>query len=410
MVELVKQARKPLIIAGGGVLYSDASAELEALAEQAGIPVAETFAGKGAVRSRTWWQLGGIGLEGNPATNEIAREADLVITVGSRLTDFATASHSLFANPDARFASINIDARDGDRLGAESILGDAKLTLTALATALADDDVSGDPAWRERVETATSAWAPVRAAALDADTVADLDALRQETTDVIPDTDAVLTQAQLIGLLQEHAQSGDTIIAAAGGPPGDLLKVWDATEGQDCHLEFGFSCMGYEIPAAIGVRLSKTDPAQRVISFLGDGTFLMAPTELVTAAQEKLPLTLVVPENHGYQVIHRLQMGTMGREFGNEFRYREDSLELDADKSAGLTGDYLNVDLVQVAAGLGRRALGRPRPPRFARRSRTPGPSSARSSSWSRSSRTPTCPRPVAGGTWPRQRWRSPTP
>ena len=217
--------------------------------------------------------------------------------------------------------------------------------------------MSGDPAWRERVEAATSAWAPVRAAALDADALADLDALRQQTADVIPDTDAVLTQAQLIGLLQEHAQSGDTIIAAAGGPPGDLLKVWDATDGRDCHLEFGFSCMGYEIPAAIGVRLSKTDPAQRVISFLGDGTFLMAPTELVTAAQEKLPLTLVVPENHGYQVIHRLQMGTMGREFGNEFRYREDSLELDVDKPAGLTGDYLNVDLVQVAAGLGARAL-----------------------------------------------------
>jgi 3D-(3,5/4)-trihydroxycyclohexane-1,2-dione acylhydrolase (decyclizing) len=357
VVELLKQARKPLIIAGGGVIYSDASAQIESLAEQAGIPVAETFAGKGAVRTRAWWQLGGIGLEGNPATNEIAREADLVLTVGSRLTDFATGSHSLFANPEARFASINVDARDGDRLGAASILGDAKLTLEALATALADDHVSTDPAWRERVESATAAWAPVRSAALDADTVADLDALRQQTTDVIPDTDAVLTQAQLIGLLQEHARPGDTIIAAAGGPPGDLLKVWDATEGQHCHLEFGFSCMGYEIPAAIGVRLSRTDHSERVISFLGDGTFLMAPTELVTAAQEKLPLTLVVPENHGYQVIHRLQMGTMGREFGNEFRYREDPLELDADKSAGLTGGYLSVDLVQVAAGLGARAV-----------------------------------------------------
>ncbi len=357
VVELVRQARKPMIIAGGGVLYSDASAELEALAEQVSIPVAETFAGKGAVRSRAWWQLGGIGLEGNPATNEIAREADLVITVGSRLTDFATASHSLFANPDVRFASINVDARDGDRLGAVSVLGDARLTLQALATALAEDHVSSDPAWRERVETATSAWAPVRAAALDADVPADLDELRQHTADVIPDTDAVLTQAQLIGVLQEHARPGDTIIAAAGGPPGDLLKVWDATEGRDCHLEFGFSCMGYEIPAAIGVRLAKTDPAARVISFLGDGTFLMAPTELVTAAQERLPVTLVVPENHGYQVIHRLQMGTMGREFGNEFRYREDPLELEVDKPAGLTGDYLQVDLVQVAAGLGARAV-----------------------------------------------------
>jgi len=357
VVEMVKRASKPLIIAGGGVHYSGASKELERLAQEVGIPVAETFAGKGAVRTQAWWQLGGIGLEGNPATNEIAREADLVITVGSRLTDFATASHSLFANPDARFASINFDARDGDRMGAVSILGDAKLALKALAEALVDEEVSGEAAWRERVEAATSAWGPVRAAALDADAAVDIDALREETDDVVPDTDAVLTQAQLIGLLQEHAQSGDTIIAAAGGPPGDLLKAWDATEGRDCHLEFGFSCMGYEIPAAIGVRLAKTDPAQRVISFLGDGTFLMTPTELVTAAQEKLPLTLVVPENHGYQVIHRLQMFTMGREFANEFRYREDPLELDADKPAGLTGDYLNVDLVQVAAGLGARAI-----------------------------------------------------
>ena len=267
------------------------------------------------------------------------------------------------------------------------------------------------PEWRDRVVQAKEAWAPIRAAALDADTPLDLDALRQETTDVIPDTGAALTQAQLIGLLQEHAQSGDTIIAAAGGPPGDLLKVWDATEGRDCHLEFGFSCMGYEIPAAIGVRLAKPDPAQRVISLLGDGTFLMAPTELVTAAQEKLPLTLVVPENHGYQVIHRLQMGTMGREFGNEFRYRDDSLELEADKWPALTGDYLNVDLVQVAAGLGARAIRRDLGRRGSLGARaTPGPSSARSSSWSRSSRTPTCPRPVAGGTSPRQRSPTPTP
>ena len=155
--------------------------------------------------------------------------------------------------------------------------------------------MSSEAMWRDRVEEANDAWAPVRAAALDADTVADIDELREQTTDVVPDTDAVLTQAQLIGLLQEHARSGDTIIAAAGGPPGDLLKVWDATDGRECHLEFGFSCMGYEIPAAIGVRLATPDPAARVISFLGDGTFLMAPTELVTAAQEKLPITLVVP-------------------------------------------------------------------------------------------------------------------
>ena len=135
-------------------------------------------------------------------------------------------------------------------------------------------------------------------------------------------TDAVLTQGQIIGVLQEHARPGDVIIAAAGGPPGDLQKVWDATGGRTCHLEFGFSCMGYEIPAAMGVRMAHPDPDARITAFLGDGTFLMAPTELVTAAQEGLPITLVIPENHGYQVIHRLQMFRNGREFGNEFRYR----------------------------------------------------------------------------------------
>lgn len=161
----------------------------------------------------------------------------------------------------------------------------------------------------------------------------------------------------MIGLLQEHAKSGDTIIAAAGGPPGDLQKVWDATEGRFAHLEFGFSCMGYELPAAIGVRFAEPDPSKRVLSLLGDGTFLMAPTELVTAAQEKLPVTIVIPENHGYQVIHRLQMGRNGREFGNEFRYRDGSLEIGSGKPARLEGDYLQVDLVKIAEGLGARAV-----------------------------------------------------
>jgi 3D-(3,5/4)-trihydroxycyclohexane-1,2-dione acylhydrolase (decyclizing) len=354
---LLRDASRPLIIAGGGVVYSDASAELERLADAVGIPVAETFAGKGAVRTDAWWQLGGIGLEGNPATNEVARAADLVVTVGSRLTDFATASHSLFAGPDVRFASLNVDPRDGDRLGAASVLGDAKLALRALADALVAAGVSTDPGWREAVTAAKAAWLPVRTAALDADTPVDLEALRAQSTDAIPDTDAVLTQAQLIGLLQEHAQAGDTIVAAAGGPPGDLLKVWDATDGRTCHLEFGFSCMGYEIPGAMGARLADPDPDHRVTAFIGDGTFLMAPTELATAAQEGLAVTVVIPENHGYQVIHRLQMFTMGREFGNEFRYRTDPLTLDAGKDATLTGDYLRLDLVAVAAGLGARAV-----------------------------------------------------
>ena len=284
VARLLSEASRPIVISGGGVIYSDAYEELASLADTAGVPVAETFGGKGSVREDTWWQLGGIGLEGNPATNELAREADLVLTVGSRLTDFATASHSLFADPGVRFASINVDPRDGDRLGATSVLGDAKLSLRALTDAVEALAVSTNAAWRERVTEAKAGWAPVRAAALDPDAPIDLDTLREQSDDVIPDTEAVLTQGQLIGLLQEHSRSGDTVIAAAGGPPGDLLKVWDATDGRNCHLEFGFSCMGYEIPAAIGVRLATPDPTSRVVSLLGDGTFLMAPTELATAA------------------------------------------------------------------------------------------------------------------------------
>src|ERR1700761_8310399 len=326
VLALLAAAAKPVIIAGGGVIYSGATGELERLAGSAGLPVLETFAGKGAVQQRAWWQLGGIGLEGTPAANTLAREADLVLTVGSRLTDFATGSQSLFANPSVRFASINVNPRDADR---------------------------ATPQWRDRAEEVNDEWAAARAAALDPDQPFDPS---QAGPDVVTTTDAVLTQGQVIGVLQEQARAGDVVIAAAGGPPGDLLKVWDATGGRHCHLEFGFSCMGYEIPAAIGVRLADPQPGARVISFLGDGTFLLAPTELVTAAQEGLAVTLIVPDNHGYQVIHRLQMLRSGREFGNEFRYRPEPLQLAAGgpaKAPRLEGDHLRLDLVQVATGLG---------------------------------------------------------
>jgi 3D-(3,5/4)-trihydroxycyclohexane-1,2-dione acylhydrolase (decyclizing) len=357
VVRLLRRARRPLLIAGGGVVYSGATRELEAFARATGIPVAETFAGKGAVQDGDWWLLGGIGLEGTPATNALARQADLVLTVGSRLTDFSTASQSLFEHPEVRFASVNVDGHDAARLGATPVVADARLALAALTEAAVQAGVATSEDWRAEVRARTGDWAAVRAAALDPDVPFDRSTVDPDG-DVVPDTGAELTQGQVIGLLQEHARPGDTIIAAAGGPPGDLQKVWDATGGRLCHLEFGFSCMGYEVPAAIGVRLAEPDPARRVLSFIGDGTFLMAPTELVTAAQEGLPVTVVIPENHGYQVIHRLQMGRSGREFGNEFRYRKHALDLGADAAqARLEGDYLKVDLVQVAGGLGARAV-----------------------------------------------------
>ena len=358
VARLLAHAQKPIIIAGGGVVYSGATAELEDLAGSAGIPVLETMAGKGAVQQRAWWQLGGIGLEGTPANNELVGQADLVLTVGSRLTDFPTASQSLFENPDVRFASINVNGHDAQRLGATAIIGDARRALAALAAAVRSAGYTSPAEWQDQVRATAAAWEPLRAAALDPDTPFDRATIPADFPDVVPDTGALLTQGQVIGLLQEHARAGDTIVAAAGGPPGDLQKVWDATEGRLCHLEFGFSCMGYEIPAGMGVRLADPNPDARVVVFIGDGTFLLSPTELVTAAQESIAVTVVIPENRGYQVIHRLQMGRHGREFGNEFRYRTGPLDLSGDTAQPrLDGDYLEVDLVQVARGLGARGI-----------------------------------------------------
>lgn len=345
---VLASAKKPLLIAGGGVHYSQARETLAAFADATGIPVAETFGGKGAALNDADWVLGGIGLEGNPATNRLVAQADVILSVGTRLTDFSTGSQTMFKNPDVRFASINITELDALKQGAVAVLSDARLGLEALSQKLSDFSVPAE--WVAEIAEQKEDWAVLRGRALDAGTA--FDKQDPENADLgIPDTDAVVTQGQLIGLLQEHAQSGDTLIAAAGGPPGDLLKVWDATGDRRCHLEFGFSCMGYEIPAGIGVRLAEPQSTGRVSVFIGDGTFLMNPTEILTAAQEHLDITYVISENHGFQVIRRLQMMKYGEQFGNDFRYR------DEDDTTKLSGDYLHVDLGEIASGLGGKTI-----------------------------------------------------
>jgi 3D-(3,5/4)-trihydroxycyclohexane-1,2-dione acylhydrolase (decyclizing) len=326
VAELIAAAEQPLIIAGGGVLYSEAEAELAAFADQVGIPVVETFAGKGAVQQDVWWGMGSVGLEGNPAANALAREADLVVHVGTRLTDFTTGSQSVFANPDVRFASINVVDRDARKQGATPLLADAKLALAALREATRGLEPCAE--WGERARGEKQAWRPIREQAL------------------APTGDAPMSQGELIGVLNDSARPGDTVIAAAGGPPGDLNKVWDATGERHCHLEFGFSCMGYELPATLGVRLAQ--PEGEVTALIGDGTFLMQPTELATAAQEGLKVTTVISDNHGFQVIRRLQMHASGHHYGNEMRYRVGGLG-----EGPLEGDYVQLDLASIARGLG---------------------------------------------------------
>jgi 3D-(3,5/4)-trihydroxycyclohexane-1,2-dione acylhydrolase (decyclizing) len=323
-VELLRGAERPLIVAGGGVHYSEAGDALARFAAATGIPVAETFGGKGALQEDSWLALGGVGLEGNPAASALAKDADLVLVVGARLTDFATGSHSLYQHPDVRFIGINVWGRDAYKDGALPIVADAREALAALAEASAGIETSEE--YRADVRSVRDEWLETRRRLAD------------------PVEGERMSQAELILALNDHAQPGDTVIAAAGTPPGDLLKIWDATDGRACHLEFGYSCMGYELPAGVGVRLAQE--RGEVFVYIGDGTFLLNPGELVAMLQEGLKVTVVISENHGYQSIQRLQLWRHGRWFGNEFRARQ---------NGKLAGEYVQLDLAKAAEGLGAR-------------------------------------------------------
>ncbi len=326
-VALIRAAKRPVIIAGGGVYYADASEALRAFAEACGIPVTETSGGKGAMPGDAPLLLGGSGVNGTPAAAGIVRDADLVIAIGTRLTDFTTGSQSAFQHPDVRFIAINVCAHDAHKQGALPMIGDARETLIVLTKAA--DGIVTDDTYRNEIAAAKDAWATQ---------------LRDEVYVQIPGE--AMSQGRLIGTLNATARSGDTVIAAAGGAPGDLLKLWDTHGDKRCHLEFGFSCMGYELPAGIGVRMAQ--PEGEVYVLIGDGTYLMNPSELVTALQERLKVTVIISENHGYQVIRQLQMNRAGRSFGNEFRARDDATHR-------LEGEYLQIDFAQHAASMGAR-------------------------------------------------------
>jgi 3D-(3,5/4)-trihydroxycyclohexane-1,2-dione acylhydrolase (decyclizing) len=319
---LVRGARRPLVIAGGGVRYSEAEAELAELAEQLDIPGAETSAGKGTFPPDHELALGGIGVNGTGAANELARDADLVLCVGTRLTDFTTGSHSLFQDPDVRFVGVNVCRR----LQAERhpLVADARLALDALG------DAGGQQARRKQAARARRDWEAVMIGELEHE-------------------GEYLTQAQVYATVNDSVRPGDWVVAAAGYAPGDLLKAWRVVPGSHAHIEFGYSCMAHEISAGLGIRMHEADGGE-VIVVIGDGTYLMGPSELVTAVQDGLKVTVVLLDNGGYQSIHGLATGSMGVSAGNEFRAREDEDPLPR-------GERLDIDYAANARGFGCTAL-----------------------------------------------------
>ncbi|AJE43245.1 3D-(3,5/4)-trihydroxycyclohexane-1,2-dione acylhydrolase (decyclizing) [Streptomyces nodosus] len=323
-VRAVRAARRPLIVAGGGVHHSGAENALRALADATGIPVASTQAGKGSLRHDHPADLGGIGHTGTAVCDETARTADLVIGVGTRYTDFTTASGTLFQHPGVRFVNLNIAAFDAHKLAARTLVADARAGLQALAEGLTGHRV--DPAYEAEYRAGKGRWDRVVEAAFHAD-----------------DEDRAPTQTQVLGALDSVVGDEDVVINAAGSLPGDLHKLWRARSARQYHLEYGYSCMGYEIPASIGVQQAAPDTP--VWALVGDGTYLMMPTELVTAVQEGLPVNLVLIQNHGYASIGGLSEETGGERFGTAYRYRTEG--------GAFTGAPLPVDLAANAASLG---------------------------------------------------------
>ncbi|MFF6875902.1 3D-(3,5/4)-trihydroxycyclohexane-1,2-dione acylhydrolase (decyclizing) [Streptomyces sp. NPDC012474] len=327
-VEAIRSAERPLIVAGGGVHHSEAEAALKAFVEATGIPVASTQAGKGSLRHDHPADLGGIGHTGTAVSDELARTADLVIGVGTRYTDFTTASGTLFQNPDVRFLNLNITGFDAHKLAARTLVCDARSGLERLLEALSGHRVS--EAYEAGYRAGKDRWEEVVEAAYRAG-----------------DENAVPTQTQVLGALDAAVGDDDVVINAAGSLPGDLHKLWRSRSPRQYHLEYGYSCMGYEIPAGIGVQ--QAAPGTPVWALVGDGTYLMMPTEIVTAVQEGLPLNIVLIQNHGYASIGGLSQETGGERFGTAYRFRA--------PDGTFTGAPLPVDLAANAASLGMEVL-----------------------------------------------------
>ncbi len=322
--EIIRNARNPLIVAGGGVVYSRATEALARLAERTGIPVAETQAGKGSIRFNHPQSVGAIGSTGTTAANALATDADVVIGIGTRYSDFTTASRTAFNNPDVRFVNINIASIDAVKHSGLCVVADAREAIDALGDALGDYTVGDE--YRSLTADLARAWDDTVTAAYRVD-----------------DVDDALTQSQVIGLVNTLSDARDVVVCAAGSMPGDLHKLWRTRDPKGYHVEYGFSCMGYEIAGGIGAKLASPD--RDVFVMVGDGSYLMMATELVTAVQEGIKVIVVLVQNHGFASIGSLSESLGSQRFGTSYRYRGPGGRLD--------GTKLPIDLAANAASLG---------------------------------------------------------
>jgi 3D-(3,5/4)-trihydroxycyclohexane-1,2-dione acylhydrolase (decyclizing) len=327
----IAAAQQPMIVAGGGVIYSDASAALDAFARRFGIPVTETQAGKGALPWDHELQMGALGSSGGSAGNAVAREADLVIAIGTRLSDFPTMSWSAWQHEGVSFVAINVAELDAAKAAAQPLVGDARVVLEELQAVLEARGFTG--ASRERraqLERLRGAWNE------------EVDRVRHLVAE------AHVSQPEAIRLVNEAAGVDGVLVCAAGGLPGDLHKVWRASGPETYHLEYGYSTMGYEIAGGLGVAMA--EPGRRVFVMVGDGSYLMLANEIVTAAQEGVTMTIVLLDNHGFRCIHNLSTACGGANPFNDFRRRDPV-------SGTFTGDVLAIDFAANAASLGARVI-----------------------------------------------------
>jgi len=320
--EWIRAAKKPLIVAGGGVLYSAAWESLSKFTQQTGIPVCETQAGKGALPYDHPQELGAVGVTGTPGANVLAREADLIIGIGTRYSDFTTASKTAFQNPAVRFLNINVAEFDAYKHASLPLVADARATLDELSRAVAGYQV--DVGYRARIDNLRGEWEKE---------VDRIYSVRKEPP---------ITQGEVIGAVNEITEASDVIVCAAGSLPGDLHKLWRTRRPGNYHLEYGYSCMGYEIAGGLGIKMAK--PESEVYVMVGDGSYLMMSQEIVTSLQEGYKLNIVLLDNHGFSSIGGLSRACGNEGMGTNYRYR---------RGEKYDGELLPVDFQANASSLG---------------------------------------------------------